>query len=93
MKFRYFELLHQNDGFSPIFVGNYNFPTGWILWRHNFATPRPFFMILVCMDRGDPTYTMVPNNSILGVPDFKIIAATPPPWLAMLQKLPWLDEG
>ena len=39
--------------FLPIFVKNRNFPVGGTLWRHNFATPRPIFMILVCMDRGD----------------------------------------
>ena len=30
------------------------FRSGMFLWRHNYVTPWPIVLILVCMDRGGP---------------------------------------
>ena len=30
------------------------FRSGMFLWRHNYGTPWPIVLILVCMDRGGP---------------------------------------
>ena len=59
--------------FSPIFVKTRNFPAGGTLWRHNFATPRPIFMILVCMNRRDPYLYYDTKQPYFRGLDFKII--------------------
>ena len=33
---------------------NRNFQVRHVLWRHNYVTPRPIVLILVCMDRRGP---------------------------------------
>ena len=59
------------------------FRSGMFLWRHNYVTHWPIVLILVCMDRGGPYLPI----------DTKGGGCNNPPWLDVLQKLAWLDEG
>ena len=39
------------------------FRSGIFLWRHNYVTPWPIVLTLVCMDRGGPyTYLLIPKS-------------------------------
>ena len=39
------------------------------------------------------SYTMVPNKHTSGIFFFKFIGGCNPPWLDVLQKIAWLDNG
>ena len=50
----YSEILNFFE-FSPIFRKKIEiFRSGMFLWRHNYVTPWPIVLILVCMIKGDP---------------------------------------
>ena len=50
----YSEILNFFLNFHLFFAKNRNFQVRHILWRHNYVTPWPIVLILVCMDRGGP---------------------------------------
>ena len=62
------------------------FRSGMFLWRHDYVTPWPILLILVCMNREGP---YLPIDTNLG----KGLQQPPPPWLDVLQKIARLDEG
>ena len=72
------------------------FGSGMFLWRHNYVTPWPIVLILVCMSREGPYLPIDTKINFIGGSVWKIqggVATTPLPPLDVLQKIAWLDEG
>ena len=68
--------------------------SGVSLWRHNYVTPWPIILILVCMNRGGPYLPIDTKINFIGGSVRKILrGCNNPPWLDVLQKIAWLDEG
>ena len=42
------------------------FRSGMFLWRHNYVTPWPIVLILVCMNREDPYLPIVNKINFIG---------------------------
>ena len=62
------------------------------LWRHNYVAPWPIVLILVCMDREGPYLPIDTKINFIGGLE-NIGGCNNPPWLDVLQKMAWLDEG
>ena len=60
------------------------FRSGILLWRHNYVTPRPIVLNLVCMSPYLPIDTKI---NFIGVRFGKSRGLQQPPWLDVLQKI------
>ena len=70
------------------------FRSGMFLWRRNYVTSWPIVCILVFMNREGPYLPIDTKTNFIGVRFGKYregVATTP--WLDVLQKIAWLDEG
>ena len=84
----YSEILN----FSLFFAKNRNFQVRHVLWRHNYVTSCPIVLILVCMSREGPYQPIdIKINFIKGSENLG--KGCNNPWLNVLQKIAWLDEG
>ena len=86
-KFRIFAYFTQNISI---------FRSGMFLWRHNYVTPWPIVLILVCMSREGPYLPNDTKINFLGGSVFENLGRglqQPPTWLDVLQKIAWLGEG
>ena len=64
------------------------------LWRHNYVTPWPIVLILVCMNREGSYLPIDTKINFIKCSVRKIYGGLQhPPWLDVLQKIAWLDEG
>ena len=74
------------------------FRSGMFLWRHNYVTPWPIVLILVCMTREGQYLLIDTKINLIGgrfgkSRDGVATTSPPPPPLDVLQKIAWLDEG
>ena len=76
VKFWYSELLLRNFEFSPILRKKSQFSSifrsGMSLWRHNYVTPWPIVLILVCMYREGPYLPIDTKINFIGGSVWKI---------------------
>ena len=84
-----FRLLQRNFEFPPIVRKNKSqlaaiFRSAMFLWRHNYVTPWPIVLILVCMNREGPYLPIDTKINFIGGSVRKIQGGG-------LQQLPWLD--
>ena len=69
------------------------FRSGIVSWRHNYVTPWPIVLILVCMSREGPYLPIDIKINTIGSSVWTIWGGScnnPP---HVLQKITWLDEG
>ena len=66
VNFEFSPILRKKSQFSSIFR------SGMSLWRHNYVTPFPIVLILVCMDREGPYLPIDTKINFMGGSVWKI---------------------
>ena len=65
------------------------------LWRHNYVTPWPIVLILVCVNREDPYLPIVNKINFMGGFGSENLGRglQQPSLVRRVTKIAWLDEG
>lgn len=78
-----------------VFPGRFKTPKKMIfLWRHNYITPSPNLIILVCLDREGPYLPTDTKNQVhRGFSSDNLgTGLQQPHWLDVLQTIVWLGQ-